>query len=45
MLGLPVQTWIRLLIWLVTGLVIYFAYSRRRAYAVRFARVEREHAA
>ena len=45
MLGLPVQTWIRLLIWLVTGLVIYFAYSRRRAYAVRFARVERERAA
>lgn len=44
MLGLPFQTWIRLLIWLVTGLVIYFAYSRRRAYAVRFARVEREHA-
>jgi len=45
MIGLPLQTWIRLLIWLVTGLVIYFAYSRRRAYAVRFARVEAEKAA
>lgn len=45
MVALPVQTWIRLLIWLVTGLVIYFAYSRRRAYAVRFARVEAERAA
>jgi APA family basic amino acid/polyamine antiporter len=45
MVGLPIQTWIRLLIWLVTGLVIYFAYSRRRAYAVRFARVETERAA
>ena len=45
MLGLPVQTWIRLLIWLVTGLVIYFAYSRRRAYAVRFGRVEANRAA
>jgi APA family basic amino acid/polyamine antiporter len=45
MVGLPIQTWIRLLIWLVTGLVIYFAYSRRRAYAVRFARIETERAA
>ena len=45
MVGLPIQTWYRLLIWLVTGLVIYFAYSRRRAYAVRFARVEAERAA
>ena len=33
-----VQTWVRLIIWLVVGLVIYFAYSRRKAYAVRFAR-------
>jgi len=45
MVALPVQTWIRLLIWLVTGLVIYFAYSRRRAHAVRFARVDAERAA
>ena len=45
MVGLPLQTWIRLLIWLVTGLVIYFAYSRRRAYSVRFARMETERAA
>jgi basic amino acid/polyamine antiporter, APA family len=45
MIGLPVQTWVRLLIWLVTGLLIYFAYSRRRAYAVRYARVGAERAA
>jgi len=45
MLGLPIQTWIRLLIWLVAGLLIYFGYSRRRAYAVRYARVEAERAA
>ena len=45
MIGLPLQTWYRLLIWLVTGLVIYFGYSRRRAYAIRFARVEAERAA
>jgi APA family basic amino acid/polyamine antiporter len=30
MIGLPLQTWLRLLIWLATGLVIYFGYSRRR---------------
>jgi APA family basic amino acid/polyamine antiporter len=45
MIGLPLQTWYRLVIWLVTGLVIYFAYSRRRAYAIRFQRVEAERAA
>ncbi|HEY2856520.1 MAG TPA: amino acid permease [Gemmatimonadaceae bacterium] len=35
MLGLPLQTWLRLVSWLVVGLVIYFAYSRRRARAGR----------
>jgi APA family basic amino acid/polyamine antiporter len=45
MIGLPLQTWIRLLIWLVTGLLIYFGYSRRRASSVRFAKVEAERAA
>src|SRR3954462_12346859 len=42
MVGLPIQTWIRLLIWLTVGLVIYFAYSRRKAYGVRFARLTTE---
>jgi APA family basic amino acid/polyamine antiporter len=28
MLGLPGETWLRLVIWLVIGLVIYFAYGR-----------------
>jgi APA family basic amino acid/polyamine antiporter len=45
MFGLPLQTWLRLLVWLATGLVIYFGYSRRRAFAVRYARVEAERAA
>jgi APA family basic amino acid/polyamine antiporter len=45
MVALPLETWIRLVVWLVTGLVIYFAYSRRRAYRVRIARVEAERAA
>jgi len=39
MVGLPLQTWVRLFVWLAAGLLIYFAYSRRRAYALRFARV------
>jgi basic amino acid/polyamine antiporter, APA family len=35
MVGLPLSTWERLVIWLVIGLAIYFAYSRTRAAAVR----------
>ncbi len=31
MIGLPVDTWIRLLVWLVIGQVIYFTYSRRHS--------------
>ena len=30
MLFLPVDTWLRLVVWLVIGLVIYFAYSMRQ---------------
>jgi APA family basic amino acid/polyamine antiporter len=33
MVGLPLATWERLLIWLVIGLVAYFAYGRRHALA------------
>lgn len=45
MLSLPVETWIRLVIWLAIGMVIYFTYSRSRAKALisqRLARGERE---
>jgi APA family basic amino acid/polyamine antiporter len=35
MVGLPLSTWERLVIWLVIGLAIYFAYSRARAAVVR----------
>jgi APA family basic amino acid/polyamine antiporter len=35
MLGLPGETWLRLVIWLVAGLAIYFLYGHRRAHAAR----------
>src|SRR6185503_19623956 len=31
MVGLPLATWERLVIWLVIGFVVYFAYGKRRA--------------
>jgi APA family basic amino acid/polyamine antiporter len=31
MLGLPGETWLRLVIWLAVGLVIYFAYGRKHS--------------
>ena len=31
MLGLPIQTWLRLFVWLVIGMAIYFGYGRRHS--------------
>jgi len=39
MISLPVQTWVRLVIWLAIGMAIYFTYGRRRAAAVREGRI------
>jgi len=33
MMGLPLLTWIRFVVWLVIGLVIYMTYSRKRTAA------------
>jgi amino acid transporter len=35
MLFLPVDTWIRLVVWLVIGLLIYFLYSRHRSHLLK----------
>jgi basic amino acid/polyamine antiporter, APA family len=35
MVGLPGETWVRLLIWLAIGLVIYFLYGHAHAHAAR----------
>ena len=31
MMGLTVENWVRFVVWLVIGLVIYFSYSRRHS--------------
>ena len=39
MLGLPWETWLRLIVWLVIGMAIYGLYGKRHAVAVREGRV------
>ncbi|MGE0406004.1 MAG: APC family permease, partial [Candidatus Korobacteraceae bacterium] len=40
MFSLPAENWLRLAIWLATGLVIYFAYSRHHSVVAQMARAE-----
>jgi basic amino acid/polyamine antiporter, APA family len=35
MAGLPGDTWIRLIVWLILGLVVYFAYGKRHSHLSR----------
>ena len=35
MLGLPLETWIRLVVWMAIGLLIYFGYSRHHSHVQR----------
>jgi len=35
MYALPGDTWLRLLVWLVIGLVVYFTYGRHHSRAAR----------
>jgi APA family basic amino acid/polyamine antiporter len=39
MVGLPLATWARLFIWLALGMVVYVAYGRAHAIAMREGRV------
>ena len=41
MVLLPLSTWIRLVVWLGIGLVVYFAYARRHTVA-RFAELSED---
>jgi len=39
MVGLPWETWARLVIWLILGMLVYFGYGRQRALAAREGRL------
>jgi APA family basic amino acid/polyamine antiporter len=40
MVNLSVETWIRFIVWMALGVIIYFAYSRRHSMMERRSRGE-----
>jgi basic amino acid/polyamine antiporter, APA family len=42
MLNLPAATWVRFLVWMALGLVVYFAYSARNSRLVTDPNYSRE---
>jgi APA family basic amino acid/polyamine antiporter len=35
MAGLPADTWIRLIVWLILGFIVYFAYGKSHSHLSR----------
>jgi APA family basic amino acid/polyamine antiporter len=42
MLNLPGETWLRFVAWMVIGIIVYYAYGRRRSRFSRRGAAERE---
>jgi len=43
MAGLPGDTWIRLIVWLLIGFVVYFAYGKSHSHLTRGIGTSRTH--
>jgi APA family basic amino acid/polyamine antiporter len=45
MFSLPSENWVRLLVWLLIGFVIYFGYGRRHSVMAKYRQVQAENKA